>query len=116
MTTLRRTDVVYGCSVLAGWTRDDPTWRSRPRRFRWAGCWRRRRTPDAGSTRKTGTDEGADMSDVRYDEPRIAAVGDVNLCFDAFGEPEHPTMLLVMGMGFQLVHWPERFCRQLAAE
>jgi pimeloyl-ACP methyl ester carboxylesterase len=54
--------------------------------------------------------------DVRYDEPRLAAVGDVELCYDAFGDPEHPPMLLVMGLGFQLVHWPEGLCRQLAVE
>ena len=56
------------------------------------------------------------MSDIRHDGPHLATGGDVNLCFDAFGEPASPTMLLLMGMGFQLVHWPETFCRQLAAE
>jgi pimeloyl-ACP methyl ester carboxylesterase len=56
------------------------------------------------------------VSDVRHDGPRLADAGDVDLCFDAFGEPTSPTVLLVMGMGFQLVHWPEGFCRQLAAE
>lgn len=53
---------------------------------------------------------------VRYDQPRPARVGEVELCHDAFGDPEHPAMLLVMGMGFQLVHWPEGLCRRLAAE
>jgi pimeloyl-ACP methyl ester carboxylesterase len=53
---------------------------------------------------------------VEYDEPRLATVGGVDLCHDAFGDPEHPTMLLIMGLGFQLVHWPEDLCRQLAAE
>jgi pimeloyl-ACP methyl ester carboxylesterase len=56
------------------------------------------------------------MSDIRHEGPHHASVGDVDLCFDAFGEPTSPTMLLVMGMGFQLVHWPEGFCRQLAGE
>jgi pimeloyl-ACP methyl ester carboxylesterase len=53
---------------------------------------------------------------VRHDRPRLATVGDVDLCYDTFGDPELPTMLLIMGMGFQLIHWPEDFCRQLAAE
>ena len=57
-----------------------------------------------------------DPDRVRYDEPRSAAVGDVELCFDAFGDPEDPPVLLIMGLGFQLVHWPDAFCRQLAAE
>jgi pimeloyl-ACP methyl ester carboxylesterase len=56
------------------------------------------------------------MSDVPYMPPGFAAVGDVDLCFDAFGDTDDPTMLLIMGMGFQLIHWPEGFSRQLAAE
>ncbi|SNS14439.1 Pimeloyl-ACP methyl ester carboxylesterase [Geodermatophilus saharensis] len=53
---------------------------------------------------------------VRHDPERLATVGSVDLCHDAFGEPDHPPVLLVMGLGFQLVHWPEDFCRRLAAE
>ncbi len=53
---------------------------------------------------------------VEYHEPRFTTVGEGGLCYDAFGDPEHPTMLLIMGLGFQLVHWPEDFCRLLAAE
>ena len=55
-------------------------------------------------------------AEVRHDPPRPARVGGLQLCFDAFGEPEHPPMLLIMGLGFQLVHWPEGFCRLLAAD
>jgi pimeloyl-ACP methyl ester carboxylesterase len=50
----------------------------------------------------------------RHDGPRFASVGDLDLCHDAFGDPGHPPMLLIMGMGFQLIHWPEEFCRRLA--
>src|SRR3954452_9253845 len=53
---------------------------------------------------------------MRHDEQRLARVGDVELCYDAFGDPGRPPMLLIMGLGFQLVHWPEELCRQLAAE
>jgi pimeloyl-ACP methyl ester carboxylesterase len=53
---------------------------------------------------------------VRHDGPRLATVGDVDLCYETFGGPEQPTVLLIMGLGFQLIHWPEDFCRQLAAE
>ncbi len=57
---------------------------------------------------------GADR--VWHDRPRLATVGDVDLCYETFGGPEQPTVLLIMGLGFQLIHWPEDFCRQLAAE
>jgi pimeloyl-ACP methyl ester carboxylesterase len=54
---------------------------------------------------------------VRHEGPRLATIeDDIELCFEIFGEPEHPTVLLIMGLGFQLVHWPEVFCRRLAAE
>src|SRR5687767_13554828 len=47
---------------------------------------------------------------------QLAHVGGITLCYDEFGDPDDPVMLLVMGLGFQLVHWPEAFCTQLAAE
>jgi pimeloyl-ACP methyl ester carboxylesterase len=56
------------------------------------------------------------VSDVRHTPPALVRAGDVDLCADAFGEPGDPPMLLVMGMGFQLVHWPEELCRRLATE
>lgn len=51
----------------------------------------------------------------RHDRERLATVGDVDLCYETFGDAEQPTMLLIMGMGFQLIHWPEDLCRHLAA-
>ena len=51
-----------------------------------------------------------------HERERLATVGDVDLCYDMFGDPELPPVLLIMGLGFQLIHWPEDFCRQLAAE
>ena len=47
---------------------------------------------------------------VRHVKPRLAPVGDVDLCYETFGDPDEATMLLIMGMGFQLIHWPEDFC------
>ena len=45
---------------------------------------------------------------------RFADAGPVRLCYQTFGDPAAPTMLLIMGLGFQLVHWPDALCRQLA--
>jgi pimeloyl-ACP methyl ester carboxylesterase len=52
----------------------------------------------------------------RQDGSDFVTVGEVDLCYDTFGDRARPTMLLIMGLGFQLIHWPEDFCRQLAAE
>ncbi len=57
-----------------------------------------------------------DTGDVRHDAARTVRAGEVALRVDGFGEPGDPVMVLIMGMGFQLVHWPEGFCRRLAGE
>jgi pimeloyl-ACP methyl ester carboxylesterase len=42
-------------------------------------------------------------------------VGDVDLCFERFGDPADPAMLLVRGLGTQMLGWHEEFCQALAA-
>jgi pimeloyl-ACP methyl ester carboxylesterase len=44
----------------------------------------------------------------------FAKVGEIEICFETFGSSEDPAMLLVMGLGTQMVAWPEGFCRRLA--
>jgi len=44
----------------------------------------------------------------------IANVGDVDICYETFGSADDPALLLIMGLGTQMVAWPEGFCRQLA--
>ncbi|MCC5952455.1 MAG: alpha/beta hydrolase [Acidimicrobiia bacterium] len=33
----------------------------------------------------------------------------VDLCFESFGDPGDPTLLMVMGLGAQMIGWPEEF-------
>lgn len=47
-------------------------------------------------------------------EERFCQVGEVRLCYETFGEREAPPILLVMGLGTQMVAWHEDFCRTLA--
>jgi pimeloyl-ACP methyl ester carboxylesterase len=42
-------------------------------------------------------------------------VGDVELCYESYGDPADPTVLLVMGLGTQMVAWRPDFCEQLVA-
>jgi pimeloyl-ACP methyl ester carboxylesterase len=44
---------------------------------------------------------------------QFADVGRVTLCYETFGDPADPAMLLIMGLGTQMVAWREDFCRQL---
>jgi pimeloyl-ACP methyl ester carboxylesterase len=45
---------------------------------------------------------------------QLAAVGDVELCYETFGDPADPALLLVMGLGTQMIAWQDDFCRELA--
>src|SRR3954467_6893110 len=43
-----------------------------------------------------------------------ARVGDVELCYETFGDRANPTVLLVMGLATQMLGWREDFCAELA--
>jgi pimeloyl-ACP methyl ester carboxylesterase len=40
--------------------------------------------------------------------------GAVTLCYETFGSDSDPPMLLIMGLGMQMLGWPEDLCAQLA--
>jgi pimeloyl-ACP methyl ester carboxylesterase len=44
---------------------------------------------------------------------QFADLGRVNLCYETFGDPEDPALLLVMGLATQMVAWHDEFCREL---
>lgn len=43
-----------------------------------------------------------------------ASVGDHVLEYDTFGRDGDPPLVLIMGLGCQMVYWPEEFCEALA--
>jgi pimeloyl-ACP methyl ester carboxylesterase len=46
---------------------------------------------------------------------QLCTVGDgVELCFETFGDPEAPAMLLTMGLATQMLGWHEDLCAELA--
>jgi pimeloyl-ACP methyl ester carboxylesterase len=46
---------------------------------------------------------------------QTCTTGDVELCYEEFGDPGDPAMLLVMGLGTQMLGWHEALCETLAA-
>jgi pimeloyl-ACP methyl ester carboxylesterase len=40
--------------------------------------------------------------------------GGISLCYERFGSESDPPMLLIMGLGTQMIGWPDEFCAQLA--
>ena len=46
-------------------------------------------------------------------DERFVTVGDIELCYEAFGPEDGEPLLLVMGLGTQMVAWHEDFCAGL---
>src|ERR1044071_6680355 len=46
--------------------------------------------------------------------PRAKANG-IELEYETFGDDGAPAILLIMGLGAQMILWPESFCERLAA-
>ena len=47
--------------------------------------------------------------------PRAKSNG-IELEYETLGDPGDPALLLIMGLGAQLIDWPQEFCEQLAAQ
>jgi pimeloyl-ACP methyl ester carboxylesterase len=45
---------------------------------------------------------------------QFAHVNGVELCYETFGDRGNPPLLLIMGLGTQMVAWREEFCAELA--
>ena len=54
------------------------------------------------------------MLDDTTDPAATAHANGIDLCYQAFGDPAKPAILLIMGLGTQMMAWDEVFCRQLA--
>jgi pimeloyl-ACP methyl ester carboxylesterase len=50
-----------------------------------------------------------------YHMPNVTANG-MQIEYETFGDPASPPLLLIMGLGAQMIHWPEEFCKQLASQ
>ena len=48
--------------------------------------------------------------------PITELLSGIRLCHEAFGDPADPVVLLMHGLGSQLLLWEEGFCEGLAAE
>lgn len=51
---------------------------------------------------------------VAYTPEGFAEANGLKLCWDGFGDPSHPALILIMGMGAQMVGWDDGFCARLA--
>jgi pimeloyl-ACP methyl ester carboxylesterase len=52
---------------------------------------------------------------VSHSDPASVTVNGIEIVYDTFGEPSAAPMLLVSGLGGQMIDWDENFCRKLTA-
>jgi pimeloyl-ACP methyl ester carboxylesterase len=46
--------------------------------------------------------------------PQMAKANGIELCYETFGDPSAEPLILIMGLGGQMINWDDEFCGQLA--
>ena len=52
---------------------------------------------------------------VPHSDPASVEANGIEIVYDTFGKPSAPPMLLIMGLGAQMIAWDKEFCAALAA-
>ena len=63
---------------------------------------------------KNTTEGIAKVNATAHQPPQIVRANGIDLCYEIFGDADAEPMLLIMGLGAQMIHWEDDFCRQLA--
>jgi pimeloyl-ACP methyl ester carboxylesterase len=50
-----------------------------------------------------------------YQPPQTVHANGIDICYETFGNDSAEPLLLIMGLGAQMIHWDDAFCEQLAA-
>lgn len=51
---------------------------------------------------------------VAYQPPQFGSTNGIELCYDIFGDDDAEPMLMIMGLGAQMIEWDDEFCQELA--
>jgi hypothetical protein len=52
------------------------------------------------------------VTEVPYQQPQMAKANGIELCYDIFGAPDAEPMVLIMGLGAQMIFWEDEFCKR----
>jgi pimeloyl-ACP methyl ester carboxylesterase len=55
------------------------------------------------------------VSSPAHQPPQLARANGIDICYEIFGDANAEPMLLIMGLGAQMVIWDDAFCEKLAA-
>ena len=62
-----------------------------------------------------GLDRGIILTGTEHQPPQLARANGIDICYEIFGAPSAPPLLLIMGLGAQMIIWDDEFCERLAA-
>lgn len=51
-----------------------------------------------------------------HTEEAFVETNGIRVCYDTFGDKSDPPLLLIMGLGAQMISWPDEFCARLAQQ
>ena len=54
------------------------------------------------------------MNSSAHQPPQIARANGIDICYEIFGDAGAEPLLLIMGLGAQMILWDDEFCRELA--
>ena len=54
------------------------------------------------------------MTGTEHQPPQLARANGIDICYEIFGSPSAPPLLLIMGLGAQMIIWDDEFCERLA--
>ncbi|WP_407147540.1 alpha/beta fold hydrolase [Bradyrhizobium sp. ORS 86] len=55
------------------------------------------------------------VTSLAHQPPQLVRANGIDICYEIFGHADAEPLLLIMGLGAQMIHWDDEFCRQLAA-
>ena len=53
-------------------------------------------------------------SEYTFSQEQSAEANNISICYQTIGDPQGSPLLLVMGLGVQMIGWPPKFCQMLA--
>lgn len=54
------------------------------------------------------------MNALPHQPPQMAKANGIELCYEIFGASDAEPLVLIMGLGAQMIYWDDDFCRELA--
>lgn len=56
------------------------------------------------------------VDNIQHHVAQQVSANGLQITYDSFGDPADPVMILIMGLGTQMIHWSDQFCQLLASK